>query len=71
MKKQVKRIFTLSKYAGGMHTFNPRADGTPSFAESLSGLMFMLQELHVNGTPLGSKIEVTMTAKPKAKKKVA
>ena len=72
--KQVKRVFTLSKYFNGMHNsglggFDPAVYGTPSFEESLHPLHCMIEEIYNSGIPLGSKVEVVMKAKSKVKPK--
>lgn len=62
--KSVKQVFTLSKY-NGMHHFDKKEKGSPSFVESLAPLHFMISQLYEEGVELGTKIEVTMTTKGK------
>lgn len=61
--KTYSRIFTLSVYDRGAHRISGRVSSTDkkyskkSFAESLSPLTFMINEIKA---PLGTKIRVTM-----------
>lgn len=68
MKKQFKnlkvnRTLTLSKYYDGMHHFNPKEKGSPSFMESINPIHHIIEELFENGVPFGSSIEITMKVK--------
>jgi len=64
MKKvKVSKIFTMSKYIDGMHYTHGcdwMNEGNFSFAESLSPLNFMIEELGKKGVLLGKKVKVTM-----------
>jgi hypothetical protein len=65
------RVVTLSRYSGGMHTFEKPKDELDkkyigvqiSVSETLTVFTEMLFELYLMGVPLGSKIKVTMEAK--------
>jgi phage-related protein len=64
VKAKVSRILTMSKYIDGRHFVkdNCQTDKSNrySFAESLSPLHFMIEELGEAKIPLGTKIKVTM-----------
>lgn len=64
---RVSQKLTLSKYDGGQHHFKDNRYGTPSFAQSLSPIHFMIRDLYLKGAKLGSTVTVTMTVS-KAKK---
>jgi hypothetical protein len=55
MKKQVKRVYTLSLYNFGRHSFNKNDGGNPSFGESMCGLWNMIEVLYNEGYPWGPK----------------
>jgi len=58
MKRE--KVFTISKYDFGIHTFDEDSKGWPSFAESMNPLHYMINELYASGVKLGTKIKVTM-----------
>lgn len=62
-KIKVTQKLTLSKYSNGSHTFNDLEYGDPSFSESMSPVHSLINSLYIAGVPLGSEVEVTMTAK--------
>jgi hypothetical protein len=66
--RTIRKTFTLSSYEGGRHVIDELQVTAgmpvrPSFAESLSPVHSMIEELYTKGAKLGSKVEVTMTFK--------
>lgn len=57
---EVSTVLTLSKYHFGQHHFDEKAEGDPSFQESLSPICYMIQKLYEKGVPLRSKVKITM-----------
>jgi hypothetical protein len=69
-KKEAKRFATLAKYYGGKYTYDSHEEGQPSLTGGLSIVVEMIEELYNLGTPLGSKIEITMKAIEPPRKKL-